>query len=47
MKAYDLIQVLWVEDDPKVTMTYPLKAERFQTFLLHVKIKGALSLGMY
>ena len=27
MKAYDLIQVLWVEDDPKVTETYPLKAE--------------------
>ena len=29
MKAYDLIQVLWVEDDPKVTETYPLKAEDF------------------
>lgn len=25
----DLIQVLWVEDDPEVTMTYPLKAEQF------------------
>lgn len=29
MKTYDLIQVLWVEDDPKVTETYPLKAEAF------------------
>ena len=29
MKAYDLIQVLWVEDDPKVTELYPLKAEDF------------------
>ena len=29
MKAYDLIQVLWVEDDPKVTETYPVKAENF------------------
>lgn len=27
MKAYDLIQVLWVEDDPNVIKTYPLKAE--------------------
>ena len=34
MKAYDLIQVLWVEDDPKVTMTYPLKAERFHLELV-------------
>ena len=29
MQGYDLIQVLWVEDDPKVTETYPLKAEAF------------------
>ena len=29
MQDYDLIQVLWVEDDPKVTETYPLKAETF------------------
>lgn len=31
MKTYDLelIQVLWVEDDPYVTTTYPLKAENF------------------
>ena len=29
MKHYDLIQVLWVEDDPKATGTYPLKAENF------------------
>ncbi len=29
MKAYDLIQVLWVEDDPNVRNTYPLKAECF------------------
>lgn len=27
MKINDLIQVLWVEDDPKVIETYPLKAE--------------------
>ena len=25
----DLIQVLWVEDDPNVTKTYPIKAETF------------------
>ena len=29
MEDYDLIQVLWVEDDPGVTETYPLKAESF------------------
>ena len=29
MKADDLIQVLWVEDDPNVRNTYPLKAESF------------------
>jgi len=29
MKQYDLIQVLWVEDDPVVTETFPLKAENF------------------
>ncbi len=29
MKENDLIQVLWVEDDPKVTKAYPLKAETF------------------
>lgn len=34
MKAYDLIQVLWVEDDPKVTETYPLKAENFDLELV-------------
>ena len=34
MKAYDLIQVLWVEDDPKVTETYPLKAESFDLELV-------------
>jgi hypothetical protein len=34
MKAYDLIQVLWVEDDPKVTETYPLKAECFDLELV-------------
>ena len=27
MKTYDLIQVLWVEEDPMVTESYPLKAE--------------------
>lgn len=36
MKKYyhDLIQVLWVEDDPKVTETYPLKAENFDLELV-------------
>lgn len=34
MKAYDLKQVLWVEDDPKVTETYPLKAETFDLELV-------------
>lgn len=34
MKAYDLIQVLWVEDDPKVTETYPMKAENFDLELV-------------
>lgn len=34
MKAYDLVQVLWVEDDPKVTETYPLKAESFDLELV-------------
>ena len=31
MKDYDLdlIQVLWVEDDPMVIEQYPLKAENF------------------
>lgn len=27
MKQYDFIQVLWVEDDPIVTETYPIEAE--------------------
>ena len=30
----DLIQVLWVEDDPKVTESYPLKAENFDLELV-------------
>ena len=30
----DLIQVLWVEDDPKATETYPLKAENFDLELV-------------
>lgn len=34
MHTYDLIQVLWVEDDPKVTETYPLKAESFDLELV-------------
>lgn len=34
MQAYDFIQVLWVEDDPKVTETYPLKAESFDLELV-------------
>ena len=29
MQAYDLIQVLWVEDDPKVTDSYPQDAEYY------------------
>lgn len=29
MKYYDLIQVLWVEDDKKVINTYPAKAKNF------------------
>lgn len=29
MKEYDFIQVLWVEDDPKVTESYPLEAENY------------------
>lgn len=29
MENSDLIQVLWVEDDPEVTETYPVKAESF------------------
>ncbi len=29
MRAYDLIQVLWVEDDPKVTESYPQEAEYY------------------
>ena len=29
MQAYDFIQVLWVEDDPVVTQSYPLKAGKF------------------
>ena len=29
MGDYELIQVLWVEDDPVVTETFPLKAENF------------------
>ena len=36
MKEYnhDLIQVLWVEDDPDVINTYPLKAENFDLELV-------------
>ena len=36
MRKYnsDFIQVLWVEDDPKVTETYPLKAENFDLELV-------------
>lgn len=29
MRAYDLIQVLWVEDDPKVKDSYPQEAEYY------------------
>lgn len=35
MKEYDLVQVLWVEDDPKVIESYPLKAECFGLELVH------------
>ena len=34
MKQYDLIQVLWVEDDPTVTESFPLKAENFDLELV-------------
>lgn len=36
MKDYDLdlIQVLWVEDDPIVIEKYPLKAENFDLQLV-------------
>lgn len=34
MKENGLIQVLWVEDDPTVTKTYPLKAEIFDLQLV-------------
>lgn len=34
MKENDLIKVLWVEDDPEVTATYPLKAELFDLELV-------------
>lgn len=35
MKAYDLVQVLWVEDDPKVINDYPLKADNFDLELVN------------
>ena len=34
MKNYNLIQVLWVEDDPEVTKTFPVKAENFDLELV-------------
>ena len=34
MDNYNLIQVLWVEDDPDVTETYPVKAESFDLELV-------------
>ena len=34
MRHFDLIQVLWVEDDPVVTETFPLKAENFDLELV-------------
>ena len=34
MRAFDLIQVLWVEDDPAVTETFPIKAENFDLQLV-------------
>ena len=34
MRQFDLIQVLWVEDDPVVTETFPLKAENFDLELV-------------
>lgn len=34
MKDCDLIQVLWIEDDPEVTETFPLKAENFDLELV-------------
>ena len=35
MNDEELINVLWVEDDPKIIDTYPLDAERYGLFLVH------------
>lgn len=35
MRSYDLIQVLWVENDPKVIETYPMMAEEIGLELVH------------
>lgn len=36
MEINDLIKVLWVEDDPEVTSTYPLEAENYDLELVPV-----------
>jgi len=36
MDANDLIKVLWVEDDPDVTSTYPLEAENYDLELVPI-----------
>lgn len=36
MEMNDLIKVLWVEDDPEVTNTYPLEAENYDLELVSV-----------
>ncbi|MDH6343572.1 hypothetical protein M2480_002442 [Parabacteroides sp. PFB2-12] len=35
MRKYENIQVLWVEDDPKITEAYPREAEMFEELELH------------
>ena len=36
MDTNDLIKVLWVEDDPDVTSTYPLEAENYDLELVPI-----------
>ena len=36
MDTNDLIKVLWVEDDPDVTNTYPLEAENYDLELVPI-----------
>ena len=34
MEINDFIQVLWVEDDPEITVAYPLEAENYELQLV-------------